>query len=54
MGTFVTAYLAVWLAVLLYVVRLGARQRRLERSLRALETRLEEPGRSEEPPSKAA
>lgn len=54
MGTFVTAYLAVWLAVLLYVVRLGARQRRLERSLRALESQLDEPEIPEEPPSKAA
>lgn len=39
MGTFVTAYLAAWLAVMLYVLRLGVRQRRLEQSLRALEQR---------------
>ncbi|MFH1267124.1 MAG: CcmD family protein [Planctomycetota bacterium] len=54
MGTFVTAYLVVWLAVLFYVVRLGACQRRLERSLKALESQFDEPGTSQEPTSKAA
>ena len=54
MGTFVTAYLAAWLAVMLYVLRLGAAQRRLEQNLEALQSqfdRLEDP---EEPASKAA
>jgi CcmD family protein len=54
MTTFVTAYLAVWLAVGLFVVRLGVRQRRLEESLRALEARFARSGDREEPTSKAA
>jgi len=54
MGTFVTAYLAVWLAVLLYVVRLGARQTRLQRSLRALESQFDQIENPEEPTSEAA
>lgn len=37
MATFVAAYLIVWLGVGMYVVRLGVRQRRLERALAALE-----------------
>ncbi len=54
MGTFIAAYLAVWLAVMLYVVRLGARQRRLEENLQALEARLAQTRDREEPTSKAA
>ena len=37
MSTLVAAYLTVWLAVVLYVLRLGAGQRRLLRDLEALE-----------------
>jgi len=40
MGTFVTAYLIVWLAVAGYVVRLGLRQRKLLRALELLERTL--------------
>jgi len=54
MGTFVTAYVSVWLAVLLYVVRLGARQRRLEQNLKALQSQLDESKTPEGPTSKAA
>ena len=54
MTTFVTAYLAVWLAVMMYVVRLGARQRRLEESLQALEARFGGADNREQPSSKAA
>ena len=54
MDTFVAAYLLVWLAVLLYVARLGARQRRLLRDLKALQRQLEESERSESPDSRAA
>jgi CcmD family protein len=54
MGTFVTAYLAVWLAVMLYVVRLGARQRRLERKLKTLQLQFDGTGNQTEPTSKAA
>jgi CcmD family protein len=36
MAAFLIAYLVVWLAVLGYLVRLGARQRRLEQTLEAL------------------
>jgi len=42
MGTFVAAYVAVWLAVVLYVARLGAEQRRLARSVESLQLRLEQ------------
>lgn len=41
MVSFVAAYLVVWAAVGLYVVRLGARQRRLENALQALERQAE-------------
>ncbi len=54
MGTFVTAYLAVWAAVMLYVVRLGARQRRLERNLKALQLQFDRMENQAEPSSKAA
>jgi CcmD family protein len=42
MVSFVTAYLIAWLAVGLYVVRLGARQRRLDVALQALEQQADE------------
>jgi CcmD family protein len=38
MGTFITAYAIVWLALVLYVVRLRAEQRHLERIVRVLAT----------------
>jgi len=36
MGTFVTAYVVVLAAVVLYAARLGAEQRRMRRTLEAL------------------
>lgn len=42
MGVFVTAYLAVWLAVALYVQRLAARQSRIEEDLNALRLQIEQ------------
>ncbi len=54
MGTFVTAFLAVWLAVMLYVVRLGARQRRMERNLKALQLQFDRAEEQTEPTSQAA
>ena len=42
MGTFATAYLIVWAAVLLYVARLGMRQRRLAQDLEALQWQLDQ------------
>jgi len=54
MGTFVTAYLAVWAAVTLYVVRLGARQHRLERDLKALQFQFDRVKNQDEPTSQAA
>lgn len=54
MGTFVTAYLAAWLAVTLYLLRLGARQRRLEQSLQALEARFSATKDQAAPTSEAA
>jgi len=41
MLTFMTAYLVVWSAVLAYVVRLGAAQRRLRRIAEALQAESE-------------
>jgi hypothetical protein len=40
--------------VMLYVVRLGARQRRLERNLKTLQLQLDGMGNQTEPTSKAA
>ena len=37
METFITAYTIVWSAILLYVVRLGLRQRRFARRLATFE-----------------
>jgi len=37
MGALVGAYVVVWLAVVLYVARLGAEQQRLARRLTAIE-----------------
>ncbi len=42
MGAFLTAYVLVWLGVVLYVVRLGAEQRRLARTVEALRWQLGE------------
>jgi CcmD family protein len=41
MGTFYVAYALVWLAVSLYVLRLGVRQRELREELKSLETQIE-------------
>ncbi len=51
MGTFVAAYLIVWLAVALYVLRLGAGQRRLRQTIEALQWRLD---RCEDPEDQAS
>jgi CcmD family protein len=40
MDILVAAYVIVWAAVGLYVIRMGARQRRLEQNLQALEQQL--------------
>ena len=54
MGTFMTAYLAVWLAVVLYVARMGVRQYQLQRTLDELHERIRNQENSQEPPAKAA
>ena len=54
MDTFVAAYLVAWLVVLLYVVRLGAHQRRLLRALEALQLQREQSESWKRPDSKAA
>ena len=54
MGMFVAAYLAVWMAVVLYVLWLGARQRRLHRAIEALELHFQQREVPEEPTSTAA
>ncbi len=37
MGTFIAAYVAVWLGVVVYVGRMGQHQQRLDRRLELLE-----------------
>ena len=54
MTSFVAAYLIVWLAVGLFVLRLGARQRRLERTVTALQREFGEPAPEEPPRCRAA
>ena len=54
MGTFMTAYLAVWLAAVLYVGRMGLRQRHLHRTIDALQKRLQHEAEDRESPAKAA
>ena len=54
MGTFVVAYSAVWTVVAAYLLWLGARQRRLQRIVEALELHFEESEIHEEPTSEAA
>ncbi len=41
MGTFIATYAIVWLALVLYIVRLRADQRRLEQLTRTLESRVQ-------------
>ena len=41
MGTFMAAYLAVWLAVVVYTARLATRQARLQRDMAALVQRMD-------------
>lgn len=54
MGTFMAAYLAVWLAVVLYVGRMGVRQRCLQQTLDALQERMQHEADKREPPAKSA
>jgi hypothetical protein len=54
METFMVAYLAVGLAVVLYVGQLGVRQRLLQQRLDALQERMQQEASDCEPPAKAA
>ena len=54
MGTFVAAYLALWIAVAVYVFWLGVRQRQLRRAIEALELQLEQSEDQNLPASTAA
>jgi CcmD family protein len=45
MSSFIIVYVIFWLAVALYVVRLGSRQRNLQDRLLALQTQLHTPER---------
>lgn len=56
MATFAAAYLIVWLAVVLYIVRLERRQRSLVRTIQSLRSQLQNPppGTQERRVSKAA
>jgi CcmD family protein len=54
MGAFAAAYLVVWGAVLVYVLRLGGRQRRLDEAVRRLQARLDEADSPNTPTTRAA
>ena len=54
MATFATAYAVVWLAVVLYLVRLERRQRSLLRTITALRSQLDTAAPVEERMSRAA
>ena len=54
MTTFAIAYMVVWLAVVLYLARMGSCQRQLAARIESLRTQLEEPSREQKPKSKAA
>ena len=54
MGTFVTGYLVVWFAVVLYVARLGRRQRQLRADYDALRAACQWPDDEGESRSRAA
>jgi hypothetical protein len=41
MLSFITAYLLLWFAVLAYLVRLGSQQRRLRRTMDALQKQIQ-------------
>ncbi len=45
MSLFVITYVVFWLAVALYVIRLGSQQRRLQDRLLALQSQLQMPER---------
>jgi CcmD family protein len=54
MGAFVTAYVVVWLGIVLYIVRMGAEQRRLSRAVEGLRSHLEDSRAASPSPRKAA
>ncbi len=54
MGTFIAAYLVVWLGVMWYVLRLGAGQRRLQRAIDALHDQAVQAEHVDSPQAKAA
>jgi CcmD family protein len=54
MGTFVAAYLVIWLVVAFYVGLLGVRQRRLARQIEQLQADLAQRECREETAAKAA
>jgi CcmD family protein len=54
MGAFLTAYVVVWLGIVLYVVRLGAEQRRLSRTVEGLRSHLEDAHAGPPPARRAA
>jgi CcmD family protein len=41
MGTFIATYAIVWLAMVLYILRLRTNQRRLDQLVRTLESRVQ-------------
>ncbi len=54
MNMYVAAYVVVWTAVALYVLWMGARQRRLGRAIDALELHFQQSEILEDPTSTAA
>ncbi len=54
MSMFAAAYVVVWTAVALYVLWMGARQRRLGRAIEALELHFQQSEALEDPTASAA
>ena len=54
MGTFVSCYVIVWMAVMLYVARLGIQQAHMQQSLDRLQQQVDREQMSDEPAARAA
>lgn len=54
METFMASYIAIWLAVVFYVARLGVQQCQLQRTLDEIQERVNNQENTQESPSQAA
>ncbi|MHB8971066.1 MAG: CcmD family protein [Pirellulaceae bacterium] len=54
MGTFIACYLIVWMAILLYVARLGITQTHMKRSLDRLQQLVDQQQSTDESAARAA